>query len=86
MTGPFCDITGRDHDTESGLKINRQLLRSSAEHIEDYAWIGAHVSILKGVTIGFAAIVGTGRIFANDVVTNTFVAGIPANFIGQRSL
>jgi acetyltransferase-like isoleucine patch superfamily enzyme len=46
--------------------------------IESDAWIGAHVVILPGVTIGSAAIVGAGSVVTKDVPARTIVGGNPA--------
>ena len=46
--------------------------------IEDDVWIGAHVSILPGVTIGRMSIVGAGAVVNRDVPPGTVVAGVPA--------
>lgn len=49
--------------------------------IADKSWIGMHVIILKGVTIGEGAVVGAGSIVTQDVPPYTLVAGNPARVI-----
>ena len=49
--------------------------------IENKAWIGFNVIILKGVTIGEGAIVGAGSVVTKDVPPYTIVAGNPAKII-----
>lgn len=49
--------------------------------IEDNAWISYNVCILKGVTIGKAAIVGAGSVVTKDVLPFTVVAGNPARIV-----
>lgn len=49
--------------------------------IEDDAWIGASVIILRGVRVGKGAIVGAGSVVTKDVPPFTFVAGNPAKVI-----
>jgi acetyltransferase-like isoleucine patch superfamily enzyme len=85
MIGPFCYITDHDHGTKLGLPISEQPLMGAAVVIEDDCWIGAHVTILKGVRIGVGAIVGAGAVVTRDVASNSIVAGIPARQIGVRS-
>lgn len=46
-----------------------------------YAWIGMECKILKGVTIGEGAIVGTGSVVTKDVEPWTIVAGNPAKVV-----
>lgn len=49
--------------------------------IEDNAFIGAHTTILKGVTIGTNAIVGACSVITSNVPANEIWAGNPARFI-----
>ena len=41
-------------------------------------WIGAHATILPGVTIGDNAIVAAGAVVTKDVPANVIVGGVPA--------
>ena len=49
--------------------------------IGDDAWIGAGAIILKGITIGPAAVVAAGSVVTCDVPANAVVAGNPARVI-----
>jgi acetyltransferase-like isoleucine patch superfamily enzyme len=49
--------------------------------IEDDAWIGCNVIILKGVHIGKAAIIAAGSVVTKDVPSSTLMAGNPAKII-----
>ena len=49
--------------------------------IQDDAWIGAHVVILPGVTVGHGSVVGAGSVVASDVPPMVIVAGQPARQI-----
>lgn len=49
--------------------------------IEDEAWIGCRVIILKGVTVGRGAIIGAGSVVTKDVPPYTLAAGNPAKVI-----
>lgn len=84
MIGPFCYITDHDHGTDQGISVKDQPLVSAAVTIEKEAWIGAHVTILKGVRIGRGAIVGAGSVVTKDVPESTIVAGVPARQIGTQ--
>lgn len=46
--------------------------------IEDDAWIGANVVVLKGVTIGKGAIVGAGSVVIHDIPDYAVAHGNPA--------
>jgi len=49
--------------------------------IEDDVWIGFNATILKGVTIGYGAIVGANTIITKDVPPYAVVVGNPARII-----
>ena len=49
--------------------------------IEDDAWIAAGAVVLRGVTVGKAAIVGAGAVVTHDVPPFAIVAGNPARVI-----
>jgi acetyltransferase-like isoleucine patch superfamily enzyme len=51
--------------------------------IEDDVFIGARAIILKGVTIGFGALVGAGSVVTRDVEAFSIVAGNPAKKVGD---
>lgn len=44
-------------------------------------WIGAHATVLQGVTIGDNAIIAAGAVVTKDVPANAIVGGVPAKFI-----
>ncbi len=46
--------------------------------IGNKVWIGAHATILPGVTVGDGAVIGAGAVVTKDVPANTVVAGVPA--------
>jgi galactoside O-acetyltransferase len=92
------ETTIADHDSHSLVFSIRSddviLWREGQKNWEDVAmgsikianraWIGMHVIILKGVTIGEGAVVGAGSVVTKDVPPYTLVAGNPARPI--RSL
>lgn len=53
--------------------------------IHDDAWIGAGAYILRGVTIGSAAIVAAGSVVTKDVPANSIVAGNPAVIVREAA-
>lgn len=50
-------------------------------HIGNCVWIGAHATILSGVTIGDNAIIAAGAVVNKDVPANAVVGGVPAKII-----
>ncbi len=55
-------------------------------YIEDHCWIGAHVLILPGVTIGEGSIVAMGSVVTKDVPKYSLVGGNPARVIKERNI
>jgi acetyltransferase-like isoleucine patch superfamily enzyme len=53
-------------------------------HVGHNVWIGYGACILRGVTIGDNAIVGTSAVVTRDVPANAVVAGIPARVVRMR--
>ena len=54
-------------------------------HIGKNVWIGAHATVLPGVTIGDGAIVAAGAVVTKDVPVGAVVGGVPARLIGKKS-
>ena len=44
-------------------------------------WVGAHATILPGVTVGDNAVIAAGAVVTKDVPANTVAAGVPAKII-----
>jgi acetyltransferase-like isoleucine patch superfamily enzyme len=52
--------------------------------IEDDVWLGANVTVLRGVRIGRGAIVGANAVVTRDVADYSVVVGVPAKMIRDR--
>jgi acetyltransferase-like isoleucine patch superfamily enzyme len=57
--------------------------RSAPIRIDHDVFIGARAIILKGVTIGWGAVVGAGAVVTRDVAPCEIVAGNPASVVGS---
>jgi acetyltransferase-like isoleucine patch superfamily enzyme len=64
---------------------NWDVVPKAAVYVQDKAWIGFNVIVLKGVTIGEGAVVGAGSVVTKDVPAWTAVAGNPARVIREIS-
>jgi acetyltransferase-like isoleucine patch superfamily enzyme len=47
-------------------------------------WIGYGACILRGVTVGDNAVIGTNAVVTRDVPANAVVAGVPARVLRMR--
>lgn len=61
--------------------LQRQSLTARPVLIEDYVWIGSHVTICPGVTIGYGSIIGAGAVVTKDVPPLSVAVGVPARVI-----
>ena len=52
--------------------------------IEDECWIGANVTILKGVTIGRGSVVAAGAVVTKSCEPYSIIGGVPAKLIKMR--
>lgn len=83
--GPGCYITDHDHGIDADLPPLAQPLISKPTQISDRVWIGANVTILKGVMIGQNAVIGAGSVVTKDIPANAIAVGIPARVIRYRT-
>lgn len=60
---------------------NRKDMIPAPVKIGKNVWIGAHATILPGVTIGDNAVIAAGAVVTRDVSRNTVVGGVPAKVI-----
>ncbi len=87
MIGPYlvieCDNHVFDKVGVSMFEISNERSISSVE-IENDVWIGAHVTILPGVTICEGCIVGAGSVVTKSLPPYTIGVGIPCRPIKTR--
>lgn len=82
VIGPFVNINDTKHTFDNPNKLIReQGWTSEPIHIKKNVWIGAHVSILMGITIGEGAVIGAGAVVTKNVEPHSVVAGVPAKQI-----
>lgn len=83
--GAFASIIGFNHgfaDTE--IEIFRQPLTTKGIVIGDDVWIGSHVTVLDGITVGEKSILAAGAVVTKDVPPGAIVGGNPARVIRSR--
>lgn len=89
MFGPEVAIITGDHRFnvigEYMYNVKQKLEGNDMDVIiEDDVWIGARVTILKGVRVGKGSVIGAGSIVTKDVLPYSISAGVPARQIGVR--
>ncbi|MGH8107794.1 MAG: acyltransferase [Arenimonas sp.] len=84
LIAPGCFITDHNHRHAANKLIAEQGCETAPVILEDDVWLGAHVVVLPGVTIGRGAIVAAGSVVNRSVESMSIVAGVPAREIGRR--
>jgi len=86
MVAAHTMITSVGHEYgRLDVPMAEQPLVLGTVRIEDDVWIGAHCTILPGVTIGRGAIVAAGSVVTRDVPAAAIVGGAPARLVGSRN-
>jgi acetyltransferase-like isoleucine patch superfamily enzyme len=62
---------------------NTSNVLSKRVEIMDNVFVGAHVTILKGVTIGSNSVIGAGSVISKNIPENQMWAGNPAIFLKE---
>jgi acetyltransferase-like isoleucine patch superfamily enzyme len=82
LVAPFASIVDDDrHELEPGTT-----LRKGPTVIGDGAWLGSHVVVLPGVTVGSGAVIGANSVVSGNIPPNTFAAGAPARVMRRLDL
>jgi len=86
LIAPGCAFTPYQHGFADVERLmHKQPLTSRGDIvIEDNVWLGLHVCVMDGVTIGRGAIVGAGAVVTQDIPPYAIAAGVPARVIRSR--
>ncbi|MCD8410901.1 acyltransferase [Tenacibaculum finnmarkense] len=84
MFGPKTVIWGRDHGIKKDMPMNLQEHTKKPIIIGNDVWIGAQVTILKGVKIGNGVVVGAGSVVTKSLPDFAIAVGNPAKVIKYR--
>lgn len=82
MMGPDVMIITSDHNIK---KEGFDGYISKDVEIDDHAWIGARVIILKGVRIGKYAVVGAGSVVTKNIPDYAIAGGVPSKVLKYRT-
>ena len=80
LIGQQVVIATLNHDLAPDKRAN---MIPAPVKIGNNVWIGAHSTILAGVTIGDNAVVAAGAVVTKDVPANSVVGGVPAKIIKE---
>lgn len=87
MIGPQCYLVcGSNHNIDRlDIPMWQQGIKpDSGITLEDDIWLGAHVTVLGGVTIGTGSVVGAGAVVTKSVPARAICMGIPAKITRMR--
>lgn len=83
--GPYTTILASGHDwSDSETPILLQHRTIGDIVIEDNVWLGAHVTIMDGVTIGANSVIAVGSVVSHDIPPYSIAAGSPARVVRKR--
>lgn len=83
MIGPFCFIGDYNHSYQDIDKpiAAQPLTNIRPVVIEEGGWIGAHVTVTSGVTIGKNSVIGANSVVTKNIPDYSVVMGTPAKVI-----
>jgi acetyltransferase-like isoleucine patch superfamily enzyme len=76
-----CESGANNSQVADIPEVRERLIATAPVTIGDDAWIGANVTVLPGVTVGEASVVGAGSVVVEDVPTRSVAAGMPARVV-----
>lgn len=84
--GAHTSLLGFNHTMDDpDLEIHQQPLTAAGVTVGDDVWIGSHVVVLDGVSVGDKAVLAAGAVVTKDVPAGAVVGGNPARVIKWRT-
>jgi len=85
IIAPHVDVVDFDHATDDlETTVMAQPVDAAPIRIGRDVWLGAKVTVVRGVTIGDQAVVGTGSVINRDIRPRGVAVGVPARVIRTR--
>ncbi len=81
MIGPGCYLTDHDHVFNATDAPGSLPLVSEATRVGDRCWLGARVTVLKGVVIGDGTVIGAGSVVVKSLPAGVVAVGNPARIV-----
>ncbi|MDH6438310.1 acetyltransferase-like isoleucine patch superfamily enzyme [Streptomyces sp. SAI-144] len=82
--GAHTSLLGFNHSMAPDRPVFRQPLTSRGIRVGDDVWIGSHVIVVDGVTIGGHCVIGAGAVVTRDLPAWSVAAGNPARVLRDR--
>lgn len=82
--GAYSHLYAFNHGMSMQQPIYQQAVTSKGIHIGQDVWLGAHVGVRDGVSIGDHAIIGMNSMVTQNVDARAIMVGNPARFIRWR--
>jgi len=85
LMAAYCYLVGGTHAFDNpAIPVLHQKRFSQGITIGPGGWLGSHVSVFDGVTIGKHAVIGAGTTVNKDVPDYAVAAGVPVRVIKER--
>lgn len=81
LFGPRVTIATASHPVDHEQRVVDLYEYARPVTIEDGAWLGAHVVVAPGVTIGARSVVGAGSVVTRDIPRDVVAAGNPCRVL-----
>ncbi|MEV0637839.1 acyltransferase [Streptomyces sp. NPDC050619] len=82
--GAHTSLLGFNHSMSPDRPVFQQPLTSLGIKVGDDVWIGSHVVVVDGVTLGDHCVIGAGAVVTKDLPAWTVAAGNPARPLRDR--
>lgn len=80
--GPYTVIMDNDYHRLEPERRNERP-ESAPIVLEENAWLGTRVIVLRGVTIGTNSVIGAGSVVTHDIPPRSLAVGVPAKVIKE---
>lgn len=81
LIAEYVTIRDQDHEFEATYPTRVSGMRTTPISIGDNVWIGAKVTLTKGIIIGDNSVIGANSVVTGDIAADEVAAGAPAKVI-----
>ncbi len=87
LIAAYCYLVGGTHHFDNPeIPVLYQKRSSQGISLGPGGWLGAHVTVFDGVTIGKNAVIGAGSVVNKNIPDFAIAAGIPAKVVKKRKV